>query len=146
MRTRGGLLGQTWTRKKGYGPSARSDKLSTFRQGLVSPRLRIGALSRAAGAAGAVTGLAAFAPGFSGKARVLREAALLIRHALATLTTSFRRQLPILGEAAFGTRNALTTFASRLGRQPAVLREAAFCIRNSLTTHAGDLPLPFHIH
>src|SRR5688572_15042229 len=76
----------------------------------------------------AVAGLAAFATRLCRESRILREAALLIRHALATLATRLGSQLAVLREAAFGTRNALTALASRFGGEAPVLREAAFGI------------------
>src|SRR3981081_3454902 len=68
------------------------------------------------GGATAVTGLSPFAAGLGGKLWILREAALLIRHALAAFAARDSGELPILRETALRARDALAAFAARLGR------------------------------
>src|SRR5947207_15646748 len=80
------------------------------------------------------------------KLRMLREAALLIGHALSTLAPGDRRERAILREAALGAGNALPALASGLCREPPVLREAALLVRYRLATHARYLPLPLRVH
>ena len=93
-----------------------------------------------------MTGLTALAARLRRQARILREAALLIRHALTALTARLSGELAVLGEAALLTRYALTAFAACLRGKITILRKAAFRIRDSLAAHTGDLPLTFLIH
>src|SRR5579864_3521039 len=94
----------------------------------------------------AVARLPALASGLRRQIRVLREAALLIRHTLAALAARYRGQFTILREAALGARHALPALTPRLGRQAPVLREAALLVRNGLAAHARNLTLPLGIH
>ena len=79
-------------------------------------------------------------------APVLREAALLIRHALPALYA--RRPPPDCdpGKAALSARIAWPALAPGLGREAPVLREAALLIRYCLATHARNLPLTLCVH
>src|SRR5437762_3111171 len=93
-----------------------------------------------------VTRLSSLAPRLGRKLRMLREAALLIGHALSTLAPGDRRERAILREASLGAGNALPALASGLSREPPVLREAALLVRYRLATHARYLPLPLRVH
>src|ERR1700728_751127 len=68
-----------------------------------------------------VARLATLAPCLGRESRILREAALLIRHTLAAFAARLRCKLAVLGEAALRARNALATLAAGLGGKPAIL-------------------------
>src|SRR5882672_2039158 len=96
--------------------------------------------------AASVACLSALATRLGRKLRMLREAALLVRHTLSTLAPGDRRERAILREAPLRAGNALPALAPGLCRQPPVLREAALLVRYRLATHARYLPLPLRVH
>ena len=67
-------------------------------------------------AAAAMAGLATLATRLCSEFRILREAALLIRHALAAFTTCHSRQLAILRETTLRARDALAALTAGLSR------------------------------
>src|SRR3984893_1807693 len=107
-------------------------------------------LSPCTGASGrpaaSVACLPALATRLGRKLRMLREAALLVRHTLSALAPGDRRERAILREAALRAGNALPALAPGLCRQSPVLREAALLVRYRLATHARYLPLPLRVH
>lgn len=112
--------------------------------------LAIGRTALGRGTRGAVSApvarLTAFAAGLGRELRVLRKAALLVRHALTAFAARYGCKLSILRKTALGSGDALAAFAARLGCELAVLREAALLIGHCLAPHARDLPLTLLVH
>src|ERR1700722_761872 len=65
---------------------------------------------------------------------------------LATLAPCLGRESRILREAALLIRHTLAAFAARLRCKLAILGKAAFLARYGSAAHAGNLPLPLLLH
>src|SRR6267142_2079455 len=65
---------------------------------------------------------------------------------LSALATRLGRKLRMLREAALLVRHTLSTLAPGDRRERAILREAALLVRYRLATHARNLPLPLRVH